>query len=130
MKESAKYLCHATVSRLASHRMCYVKIVLPLGTQQNSGCTKKHTLPSLLNQQNKAIIYGRFGEPNHRAFHRASLFIQNHVTIEDKKQKTKCTKARQSQTRKPRKTSGWKNLGTLPPDQGRGASLGVVGYTM
>ena len=37
---------------------------------------------------------------------------------------------RQSQTRKPPKTSGWKKLGTLPPDQGRGATLGVLGYTV
>ena len=72
MKESAKYLCHATVSRVASHRMCYVKIVLPLVTQQKQWLHKE--------------IYFAFSTKpaKHRAVHRASLFIQNHVTIEEK----------------------------------------------
>ena len=35
----------------------------------------------------------------------------------------------QSRTRKPQKTSRWKNTGNVyPPDQGSGETLGVLGY--
>ena len=124
MKESAKYLCHAMVSRLASHRMCYVKIVLPLGTQQKQWLHKDiyfafTTKPA--KQGDNIWARWRAQSPccsSSFSFHKKSCYVRR---------KTTCTKARHENLPKP---AGGKKLGTLPPDQGRGANLGVLGYTM
>ena len=62
-------------------------------------------LPSLLNRQHKVMIYGRVGQPSHRAIYWASFFIKIHAT-------TKENKVHQRRTRELLKlTSRWKKSG-------------------
>ena len=95
-----------------------------LEPNKNSGFKKKYILPSLLNQQNKAIvsIWARWSAQSPRR----SLSFTLHAKA--------CYDGREQNAPKPDaktpQTSVWKKLGMLPPDQGRAATLDVLGYTM
>ena len=63
------------------------------------------------------FIYGRVGQPSHRAVYLTYMKI--------------CTKSRSTKAghENPKKLAGGKKTrGTCTPDQGSGATLGVLGY--
>ena len=71
------------------------------------------------------FIYGRVGQPSHRAVYLTYMQICTNIKyyLETKEQK------HQSRTRKPQKNQQVeKTRGTCTPDQGSGATLGVLGY--
>ena len=61
------------------------------------------------------LIYGRVGQPSHRAVYLTYMQI--------------CTKNKRTAGHEnPKKPAGGKTRGTCTPDQGNGATLGVLGY--
>ena len=65
-------------------------------------------LPPLLNRAHKVMIYGRVGQPSHRAIYLALIYSQKSITIKE-------NLVHQSRTRKPLKTSRWKKTGNVHP---------------
>ena len=70
------------------------------------------------------FIYGRVGQPSHRAVYLTYI----HVCINIKYYINKKTEAPKPDTKTPKNQQVEKTRGTCTPDQGSGATLGVLGY--
>ena len=70
------------------------------------------------------FIYGRVGQPSHRAVYLTYM----HICINNKYYINKRTEAPKPDTKTPKNQQVEKTRGTCTPDQGSGATLGVLGY--